>query len=108
MIIFLLLLGGCSKKQTVGNSYSSTVREDELSVSSTIQKLTKESIIERYKEADSISLEDYDSIDAVSYLAFSYKNKETLYYGFTVATKPLGFQMVCLHLNRNWSCPLIS
>lgn len=87
MCLILLFFAGCSNKRTVGegNSYSSTEKEENISASTSIQKLTEDSINERYDEADDICFEDYKSIDNLNYLAFSYKNNQAQYYGFTVA-----------------------
>lgn len=85
MSLFLLLLVGCSNTQTTSNGYSNTENEEHLPVSMSIQKLTEDSINERYEEANDICFEDYEVIDNVSYLAFSYKNSKSAYYGFTVA-----------------------
>lgn len=88
----IVLLSGCSNKQKVENadfstfsSYSTTEKEALLPSAASIQNLTEDSINERYEKANSISYEDYTNIDNMSYLAFSYKNHQSLYYGFTVA-----------------------
>ena len=46
MILILLLFAGCSNKQTTGNSYSRTENEEHLSASTSIQKLTEDSIVD--------------------------------------------------------------
>ena len=89
MALLLILLSGCSNAQvnssSTNSSYASTVSEENAPTSNSLQKLTEQSIHDRYKTADSIYFGDYKNIDHIGYLAFSYRNDQSLFYGFTVA-----------------------
>lgn len=87
MILMLLLISGCKNLHIKGNGYSSTVNDKDLPTSTSIQKLTKKSIRDRYKDVDNICLEDYKRIDNLGCLAFSYEKNKTKYYGFSLADK---------------------
>lgn len=88
MILFSFLFTGCSQDKKTGNDYS--VAEKEEPAYASIQKLAEADINRKYKGAEGVSFDDYQSIDHVSYLAFSYYNSKAPYYGapfygFTVA-----------------------
>ena len=85
IVLFLFILQvGCSNTQIESSKgYSKTVKN--LPASTSIQKLTKETINDRYKNVTDINFEDYKRTDNVNYLSFSFKYNSLTYYGFTVA-----------------------
>ncbi|AEE95722.1 hypothetical protein [Mahella australiensis] len=84
--LLLLLLVGCNTTQQPANTAGSyTTKYEQIPASSSIQELTESTINSRYKNVADICFEDYENIDNIGYLAFSYKNKQLPYCGFTVA-----------------------
>ncbi|MDK2991537.1 MAG: hypothetical protein PWP48_770 [Clostridiales bacterium] len=84
--LLLLLLVGCNTTQQPANTAGSyTTKYEQIPASSSIQELTESTINSRYKNVTDICFEDYENIDNIGYLAFSYKNKQLPYCGFTVA-----------------------
>lgn len=85
-LVLIILLVGCSNSTNENSKgYSNTVKSPFASES--IQQLTEKTISNRYKQATNIDFEDYKRTDNVNYLAFTFKNNKTPYYGFTVANK---------------------
>lgn len=86
-LVLNLFLVGCSNTQVASpkspKSYAKTVKK--LPASASIQQLTKDTISDRYKQATNIHFEDYKCTDNVNYLAFSFNDNQSPYYGFTVA-----------------------
>lgn len=85
--LIIIFLTGCSNKQADNNSYSSTVKEELLPASTSIQNLTEDTINERYKQVNNLSFEDYINIDNIGFLAFTYEKDQSLYFGFTVSAQ---------------------
>lgn len=84
--LFLLLLAGCDTTQQPANTAGSyTTKYEQITAPSSIQELTESTINSRYKNVTDICFEDYKNIDSTGYLAFSYKNKQLPYCGFTMA-----------------------
>ena len=92
-LVLNLFLAGCSNTQvTSPTSDAYTVKSDfytvkNLPAPASIQQLTKDIISDKYKQATDIYFEDYKCTDNVNYLAFSFKKRQSPYYGFTVADK---------------------
>lgn len=88
--LLVLVLVGCNKTavtqaEVISNSYSTTMREEDIPTAESIQQLSEDVIYDRYTDAENIRFEDYECIDDISYLAFSYMNNQITYFGFVVA-----------------------
>lgn len=89
-VMLLALLTSCSRSNKNSNSnsnsgYLTISNVQDILTSESLQKLTTDSINSRYKTAKNIYYEDFKNIDSIGYLAFSYKNQQSIFYGFTVA-----------------------
>ena len=88
LLIFILV--GCDntenrQTEVIPDAYSSVMSEEDIPTSESIQDLTEVAINKKYPEAEKINFEDYECIDEVSYLAFSFINNKESVFGFTVA-----------------------
>ena len=93
-IFLFLTIAGCGSTQVANTNESTssisdadTVKEEDIPASESIQILVSDKIGEIYNEANDIKFEDYKSLDNISYLAFSFNNDNSPYYGFAVAEK---------------------
>ncbi len=90
--MLLLVFSGCNNAETAQTesmlrSYSTTMREEDIPTSASLEDLTEQTIYARYAEAENITFEDYNCTDDIGYLAFSFINNQNTCFGFTVAER---------------------
>lgn len=90
IVLILVSLVGCSNGKSTNVHepdyfYDTESKEEDIPASESIQQLTKDRIIERSEDSTDIKFDNYENIDNLIFLAFSFQDSQTQHYGFTIA-----------------------